>query len=326
MTLRISCAFAPSTDTPRHIALAEQLGYARAWCYDSPALYSDVWMTLALAAERTTRIGLGPAVLVPSLRHPVVTAAAIATLHDLAPGRVAAAMGTGFSGRYVLGQRRMPWRDVEAFGRTLVELLAGKTTRWEGQSVRLLEREAVPVPLLVAADGPKGRAVAAELGQGIFVTSPPGELTGLPDWRAMMVFGTVLDDGEPLDSEHVWDAAGYHVAMVLHALYEQGATEALDQLPGGEQWRTAMDALAPDVRHLALHERHLLGVNDHDAEVVRANLGLLPSVSLTGTAEHVAAGARALAETGLTELVYQPCGPSIPDELERFRAAVEDVA
>src|SRR5437868_3064467 len=103
----LSCAFATSPETPSHIALAEELGYRRAWCYDSPALYTDVWVALAAAASRTSRIGLGPAVLVPSLRHPMVNAAAIGELAAAAPGRVAVAVGAGFTGRYTLGQRPM---------------------------------------------------------------------------------------------------------------------------------------------------------------------------------------------------------------------------
>ena len=63
------------------------LGYRRAWLYDSPALATDVWMVLSRCAERTSRIGLGPGVLVPSLRHPMVNAAAIAELVNQAPGR-----------------------------------------------------------------------------------------------------------------------------------------------------------------------------------------------------------------------------------------------
>jgi 5,10-methylenetetrahydromethanopterin reductase len=46
----ISCAFATSLRTPDPIAVAEHLGYRRAWCYDYPALYPDVWMVLARAA------------------------------------------------------------------------------------------------------------------------------------------------------------------------------------------------------------------------------------------------------------------------------------
>src|SRR5581483_4490954 len=108
----LSCAFATSVDTPEHIALAERLGYRRAWCYDSPALYPDVWMTLARAAERTSRIELGPGVLIPSLRHPMTNAAAIATLAQLAPGRVVVGVGAGFTGRVALGQRPLAWAGV----------------------------------------------------------------------------------------------------------------------------------------------------------------------------------------------------------------------
>ena len=34
----ISCAFATALDTADYIAIAEKLGYRRAWCYDSPGL------------------------------------------------------------------------------------------------------------------------------------------------------------------------------------------------------------------------------------------------------------------------------------------------
>ena len=65
MPLTLSCAFATSNESHEHARIAEELGYARAWFYDSPALYPDVWVQLCRAAERTTRIGLGPGVRVP---------------------------------------------------------------------------------------------------------------------------------------------------------------------------------------------------------------------------------------------------------------------
>ena len=110
----ISCAFATSVATPGHVELAEQLGYRRAWLYDSTAVYPDVWMILGRCAGRTSRIGLGPAVLVPSLRHPMVNAAAIAALAELAPGRVAAAVGAGFTGRRALDRS---WSSCWTCGR-----------------------------------------------------------------------------------------------------------------------------------------------------------------------------------------------------------------
>src|SRR3979411_839748 len=95
MALALSCAFATSADSHEHVRIAEELGYERAWFYDSPALYPDVWVQVCRGSERTRRIGLGPGVLVPSLRHPMVNAAAIATLVGQAPGRGAGASGAG---------------------------------------------------------------------------------------------------------------------------------------------------------------------------------------------------------------------------------------
>jgi len=105
--MKLSCVFAPLMDTPGNIAIAERLGFERAWVFDTPHQSPDVFMTLGRAAERTDRIGLGPGVLVPSLRHPMVAAAATATLATLAPGRVAIAFGTGFTGRKTISHKAL---------------------------------------------------------------------------------------------------------------------------------------------------------------------------------------------------------------------------
>ena len=55
-------------------------------------------------------IGLGPGVLVPGLRYPMVNASGAAMLAALAPGRVAVAFGSGFNGRWRPG-RRLSGRD-----------------------------------------------------------------------------------------------------------------------------------------------------------------------------------------------------------------------
>src|SRR3954467_7540125 len=109
-SMDISYATPATLDSPEHVALAEELGYRRAWFYDTPQQSPDVWMMMALAAERTARIGLGPGVLVPPRPHPMVNAAATAALEALAPGRVAIAFGTGFTGRRAMGiPRAIKW-------------------------------------------------------------------------------------------------------------------------------------------------------------------------------------------------------------------------
>jgi 5,10-methylenetetrahydromethanopterin reductase len=325
----ISCAFATSLATPRHIAIAEDLGYRRAWCYDSPALYPDVWMTLALAAEQTSRIGLGPAVLVPSLRHPMVNAAAIATLAALAPGRVAVAIGAGFTGRYTLGQRAMRWSDVAEYVRVLQALLRGEDVLWDGAVIAMIHpdgflpnRPIADVPILIGADGPKGRAVAQELGDGVIAAGVPPTGDELPAWRALLAHGTVLDEGEKLTDERVIDAAGHGVAVIFHAVYERAGADAVDKLPGGQRWREAIEGVPNERRHLAIHEDHLVKVTERDHPAVLEGAALLSAATLTGTPEELRNRVQELASSGVSEIAFQPAGRDIPGELERFIKAV----
>ncbi|WP_198679516.1 LLM class flavin-dependent oxidoreductase [Thermomonospora amylolytica] len=208
MALKMSCAFATSLDSHEHAKIAEDLGYRRAWFYDSPALYPDVWVQLCRAAERTERIGLGPGVLVPSLRHPMTNAAAIATLVSLAgEDRVAVGVGSGFTGRMALGRRPIPWREVAEYVRTVQALLRGERVTWEGAVIEMLHRPGfgprrpIEVPFLIGAQGPKGIAVAHELGQGVF--GAPMPIPGF-EWSAVLTFGTVLAEGRTWGRSGRW--------------------------------------------------------------------------------------------------------------------------
>ena len=327
MSIAISAAFPPGLETPAHIALAEDLGYQRAWVYDSPALYHDVWVTLARAAERTERIGLGPGVLVPSLRHPMVNAAAIATLADLAPGRVAVAIGAGFTGRHVLGQRPMRWADVRAHVVAIKGLLRGEEVEWDGQPIRMVHPvgfgapRPIDVPILIGADGPRGNAVAAELGDGTFAAGVPNA-AATSAWRALLTFGTVLEDGETATSPRVIEAAGPGVAVVLHGMYERGGASAVDGFPGGAAWRAGLEEIGERRRHLATHEGHLVELTERDRAGLDGGLAeLITSFTLTAPAAEIGDRIEAFASQGITELAYQPCGPDLPRELEAFAAA-----
>jgi 5,10-methylenetetrahydromethanopterin reductase len=323
----ISCAFATSSDTPGHVEIAEALGYQRAWLYDSPALYPDVWMVLSRCAERTSRIGLGPGVLVPSLRHPMVNAAAIAELVRQAPGRVVVAIGSGFTGRLALGQRPMPWRQVAVYVRCLKALLAGEHAQWDGATINMLHLPGfgadrpIEVPILIAGEGPKGLAVAAELGDGVFCAAiPQPEAIEVSPWRALLSFGTVLDDGEELTSARVADATAPAAGVLYHSTYERAGADAVDALPGGRGWRTAIEAVPESERHLAIHTGHLVAANSSDEPHTAGLIPLLSAMALVGTAEQLRAKIAELGAAGVTELVYQPAGSDIERELRAFAA------
>ena len=80
--------------------------------------------------------------------------------------------------------------------------------------------------------------------------------------------------------------------------------------------------MAPERRHLAIHDGHLVLVTERDRPAVVEGAPLLPSLSFTGTAPELRERLDGLAAAGVTELAYQPAGPDIPGELERMRAAL----
>src|ERR671930_2187522 len=82
--------------------LAERTGYDFLWIADE-RFFREVYASLTLCALRTKRVRLGPCVTDPYSRHPALTAMAIATLDEIAEGRVALGIGAGVSGLRELG-------------------------------------------------------------------------------------------------------------------------------------------------------------------------------------------------------------------------------
>jgi 5,10-methylenetetrahydromethanopterin reductase len=321
----VSCAFPTALDSPDNIAVAEELGYKRAWVYDNPQQSPDVWMTLALAAERTERIGLAPGVLVPSLRHPMVNAAATATLAALAPGRVAVSFGTGFTGRRAMGYRAIPWSYMESYIRAYRGLLRGDVVEWEGAQMQMLHPDGhaparpVDVPILIGALGPKGHRVAKDLGDGLYVTLQLPEFVSEYSWVPYLVWGTVLDQGERTDSEHARQAAGPGWALAYHGAYEFGGPAAVRELPGGTEWLDVVERTPPERRHLAVHTGHCVALGEADQAAWKAGgHELVRDVTMSGTREQIRQRLDEVAARGVTEIVFQPCGPDVRAELERF--------
>jgi len=138
------------------------------------------------------------------------------------------------------------------------------------------------------------------------------------DHEACLMFGTVVEDADDLSSERVMAAAGHGAAVYYHFWFENGRSMA--DLPKGEDWLAAYADIPADVRHLAVHDRHLIGVNDRDRAFVTPEI--LQAMGATFRPDELRQRLGAMAESGMTEIAYQPAGPDIPRELEAFANAV----
>jgi 5,10-methylenetetrahydromethanopterin reductase len=324
----ISVALPPSRDIVEHARVAADLGYERVFVFDSPSLYGDLWVAIARIAEAVPDIGLASGVAVTSMRHPVVTASAIATIEDLAPGRLRVYFGTGFTARNTMGKRGLKWSDLATYVRQVRGLLAGETVDVDGSACQLMYSPGfgpdrpIEVPIGLAPMGPKGFAVSEELADSVILTMPPTPEQRQWDDIAMLVMGSVLDPGEDHTSERVRAAVGPFYVTTFHGIWEF-APEAVAGMPGGTEWLERLASERPEgQRHLAVHEGHFVTVTDRDLPLLDAAGEGLLATGWTGTAAQVAERADAAGDAGITELAFVPAGPDIARELEAFAAAV----
>ena len=328
--LRLSAGFPPTRKSPNYIRWAEELGYDAAYLFDTPFQGDDVWVQLHRAAEKTSRITIGPGVLIPSMRHPLVNAANTISLHQMAPGRVAVGFGTGFGTQAAIGQRAVAWSYMERYITAYLALLRGESTEWEGKHIQLLLpsdlRAELPlqVPLLLAALGPRGNQAAARLGaEGIIGFDQPNEHLANYARSILVVMGTVLDPGESATDERVKKAALPLWALMYHMTYKMKSRDAVLELPGGKEWLEVIERQPEHLRHLAVQTGHVLEGNEADEVAWKvAGAETLTQATWTLSAADLRMRVHALGQHGVSEVQIQATGPDMRRELEAFITAV----
>ena len=332
--MKFGIFLAPAADSWKVVERAEQLGYQHAWFFDTQLLNAELFVAMTAAAMRTSTIRLGTGVLIPSNRIAPVTASALASLNALAPGRIDFGVSTGFTARRTLGLRPVRLDDMEEYIRVVRGLLAGETLEWtfeaQRRKIRFLNPEigainiADPIPLHIAANGPRARRLTAKLGAGWVqgVASVGHALGGLAEmrnaWReagrepaalhsTAIVGGCVLAEGEPIDSPRARAQAGPTATVALHSLVER------DQF--GDLGRPLPPALAPlldryrqiyltyepaDARYLRNHRGHLMFLRPEEVEVCTPEL--IRTTTFTASRSELRERVRELDRAGYREL------------------------
>ncbi len=167
--------------------LAEREGYNSFW-YAEDYYLRDAITNLSCVAYETKKLKLNTGIINPFSRNPVLIAETVATLNELAPRRIRLALGTGvkplIEGMGIEFKR--PLRAMRESVDIIRRLLRGERVDYSGEvfsakGVRVGENpyfgllketlKVSPVPIYVAAIGPKMLELAGEVADGVLFTA-----------------------------------------------------------------------------------------------------------------------------------------------------------
>lgn len=334
--MQFGIQLATSAEAWKVVQRAEALGFTHAWFYDTQMLCADPFVAMAAAAMKTDRIRLGTGVLVPSNRIAPATACALASLNQLAPGRIDFGVGTGFTARRAMGLPPVRLAELEEYLRVVRGLLAEQTVEWKCEDrtrkIRFLNpeygliRTDPDLPVHISAMGPRIQNLTANLGAH-WITAMADTATAIAALEAMnqtyrrahrdpedfiktaFVGGCVLRPGEAYDSPRVKAQAGPFAAVIPHNLVEAGvgdlnlsAPTELDALLDG--YRALYQSYEPaDARYLSVHRGHALFLRPEEEPLITGEF--IRTATFTGLAEDLRERLRALRAAGFDRWAIQ---------------------
>lgn len=337
--MELGICVASKIDDIDYVVRAEELGYAAAWMADSQMIWSDVYASLALAADRTTRIRVGTGVAVAATRPAPVTAASIATINRIAPGRTFLGIGTGNTAMRIMGHKPMTMAEFDEYLTALSPLLRGDEAEftWRGRTspVSHIMRDDGfvdfdhEIPMYVSGFGPKSLALAGRHGHGAVLSVPPlptamervwasiergaseaGRTVDRDDFFACTLTTiVVLEDGESVASERVRHLAGAFAIASLHYSYDQFRNfgKVPSSGPVAEVWddyRAVVEATPEDRRHLRVHAGHNCWVIPEEEQFVTPEL--IDATCLVGTRDQLIERLEGLDDAGLDQVMILP--------------------
>ena len=153
--------------------LVDQFGADRLGISDV-ILFRDVYTTMALCAEHTHRVMIGPLVTNPYLRHPVSVAASFATLNEISNRRMFLGIGVG-SGISQLGyDKSRPSEILEEFILMFKAVLRGDRSAFRGkyfsaEEISLPKDLMGEVPIIIGSRSERVCKMAGRLADGVVV-------------------------------------------------------------------------------------------------------------------------------------------------------------
>jgi 5,10-methylenetetrahydromethanopterin reductase len=319
---------------PEYARQLEDWGYDTIWCPDERFERSP-YVVLALAAGATKGARLGVSVTNPYTRHPLITGSAVATLNELSGGRAVLGLGAGASTlfeRHGMERPHLPTVAIREAVEMLRPFLEGRRVDQAGRTHRLtgadIDFESRPVPIYVAARGPRLLQLAGEVADGVIVGSLTSE-EGLRYALGNVELG-LERSGRGMDELEV-------VLWAYTAISEDGA-EARGRVRGlvaSSMWssRSILSRLGVDLEYWKPLEKEMKdGLRRgmppnrvYSSAAARLNDGLIDAWSLAGDVDSVARRMKTTFRAGVDQVAILAMGESRAERMETQRAFAEGV-
>lgn len=305
--------------------LAEEQGFDYIGIPESQSLAHEVYVSLSVVAQVTTKPLIGPTVTNPLTRHPAVTASAIASINDVSGGRAFLGIGTGDSAVLNLGLRPAKHAQMREYIEAVRTVLTGQPYSYQGRQIHVKWSQSL-VPLMISAEGPRTLALGGEIADIVMVHT--GLSTEVLKESISQIREGEAIAGKSAGATQVWafakcnisddrDEAIDEIKMALAASGHHAFRFTLEGKHVPEELREPITALRREyvpVEHEQLgHTRNAvlsdaLGLTDY----------LAGRFAVVGTPDECREKVRSIETSGVDMLLITAIGPNPSEIIRRF--------
>ena len=296
---------------------SEKRGFDNLWITDH---YNNrnVYVTLAVTAMHTKEIIFGPGVTNPFLVNPIMTTQSLASLDELAPGRVVLGMGAGDKTTLAstgIEAKKQLSAVVDSIA-IFKAMLEGKSVDYEGNVFKVTGtkfnfKPRGQIPIYIGAQGPKMLATAGKIGDGVLINaSHPKDV----DYAVSQIKKGVNEAGKNISDVDVTAYTSFSVHKKLEKAIKAASPVVAFIVAGSPNIileRHELDLAKADTIRGALKK------GDFGTAFGSVTPEMIEAFSIAGTPDMCNQKITRLLKSGITQFVVgSPIGPNVRKSID----------
>ena len=170
----------PVAEVVKFAQACEVAGFSGCGFNDAQMFFRDPYVVMAQVLQNTSTLRVHPALTCPGPRHTSVVASSAKTVQEFGPDRFELWLGRGNAAPRMVGLSQLRIGEMRDAILKIRAFMAGEwgvyqPSEADSDRVRLHHGGGNPVPIYLAARGPRVTRLAGELCDGVLLTCPPTE-------------------------------------------------------------------------------------------------------------------------------------------------------